>query len=414
MERRDFLHSIPLLGAMSLPGVTTAKPSSEPIQKEEERAQWVRLLSKIADPLLSALSQDILKEKMPVEARTPEIARGRKNYTYLEGFGRLLSGIGPWLILPGDSTLEGKVRSQFFALTQASLTHAVNPGSKDMMNFSEGPQPLVDAAFLALGLIRAPQLWKSLDEKSRQNLLLALRRTRTIKPYANNWLLFSGMIEAFFLSVGEEYDKMRLDYAIRQHDQWYKGDGIFGDGPEFHWDYYNSYVIQPFLTTILHLAAARDKSYAALDEKYSQVALRYAEILERLVAPDGSFPVIGRSIVYRCGAYHHLSHQVLLEKLPKQVTPAQVRAALGAVIHRTLDDEKNFDSQNWLRLGLCAHQPGLAEEYISTGSLYLCATAFLPLGLPATHEFWSSPSVEWTGKKVWGGADVPADKALKI
>jgi hypothetical protein len=44
---------------------------------------------------------------------------------------------------------------------------------------------------------------------------------------------------------------MRVDYALRQHHQWYKGDGAYGDGPYFHWDYYNSFVIQPMLLDVL-------------------------------------------------------------------------------------------------------------------------------------------------------------------
>ena len=50
---------------------------------------------------------------------------------------------------------------------------------------------------------------------------------------------------------------MRVDYALRQHDQWYKGDGIYGDGPQFHWDYYNSFVIHPMLLDVLDACARR-------------------------------------------------------------------------------------------------------------------------------------------------------------
>jgi hypothetical protein len=35
--------------------------------------------------------------------------------------------------------------------------------------------------------------------------------------------------------------------AVNVHETWYKGDGFYGDGPDFHWDYYNSFVIQPML-----------------------------------------------------------------------------------------------------------------------------------------------------------------------
>ncbi|HYW33822.1 MAG TPA: DUF2264 domain-containing protein, partial [Balneolaceae bacterium] len=66
----------------------------------------------------------------------------------------------------------------------------------------------------------------------------------------------------------------------------------------------------------------------------------------------------------------------------------------------------------WLRIGLYGHQPHLGEFYISTGSLYLCAAVFLPLGLPADDKFWeakSEPSIE---KQIWSGHDMEADHAL--
>ena len=45
-------------------------------------------------------------------------------------------------------------------------------------------------------------------------------------------------------------------------------------------------------------------------------ARRYAAILERLIAPDGSFPAIGRSLAYRCGAFHLLAALALRRQLP--------------------------------------------------------------------------------------------------
>jgi len=54
----------------------------------------------------------------------------------------------------------------------------------------------------------------------------------------------------------------------------------------------------------------------------------------------------------------------------------------------------------------------LGEEYISTGSLYLCSAGLLPLGLPPEDEFWSAPPAPWTSQKLWSGVDLPADHAL--
>lgn len=34
-------------------------------------------------------------------------------------------------------------------------------------------------------------------------------------------------------------------------NEWYSGDAHYADGEEFHFDYYNSFVIHPMLTDIL-------------------------------------------------------------------------------------------------------------------------------------------------------------------
>jgi hypothetical protein len=82
------------------------------------------------------------------------------------------------------------------------------------------------------------------------------------------------------------------------------------------------------------------------------------------------------------------------------------------VIRRTLDAAGTFDDAGWLRIGLAGHQPSLAEGYISTGSLYLCTLAFLPLGLKPSDEFWSTPPADWTSRKILSGANQAADHAI--
>jgi hypothetical protein len=141
-------------------------------------------------------------------------------------------------------------------------------------------------------------------------------------------------------------------------------------------------------------------------------AKRYAAIEERLIAPDGSFPAIGRSLAYRFGAFHLLANMALRRELPGGVLPEQVRAALTAIIRRMIEAPGTFDANGWLNIGFCGHQPAIAESYISTGSLYLCSAVFLPLGLENTDPFWRNPAQPWTSKKIWSGQDVPADHAI--
>jgi hypothetical protein len=220
------------------------------------------------------------------------------------------------------------------------------------------------------------------------------------------------MVEAGLSVLGAQPDLMRVDYALRQHDQWYKGDGAYGDGPAFHWDYYNSFVIHPMLLDVLDVFVDRQAAWKALAPRVDDRARRYAGVLERMIGPDGTFPPIGRSLAYRCGAFQLLAQVALRRSLPSGVSPAQVRGALTAVIRRTLEADGTFDANGWLRIGFCGHQPGVGESYISTGSLYLCSVALLPLGLPVADEFWSAPAQPWTSRRAWAGQPFPIDRAL--
>lgn len=152
---------------------------------------------------------------------------------------------------------------------------------------------------------------------------LAMGRLKRSLPDTNPACQKNGYLEAFgrtaygLCVLGVDYDDKRIERNVRQVLGWYKGDGIYGDGPWFHWDYYNSFVIQPMLLDI------------------------------------------------------------------------------------------------WLVPGVCGSQPGLAERYVNTGSLYLCTTVFLALGLPETDDFWKGEEEPWTSKKIFGGEYVNADRAIE-
>ena len=412
MHRRDLLRSafaIPV--AASLPAsVPASLPASTSAPAATGRAIWISHLHRIARPVIESLAHNQLKASMPIEAHAG-MEKSRTHTTHLEAFGRLLSGIAPWLDLV--ETPQSEQQSQYIAWTQAALSNALDPKSPDALEFSADNQNLVDAAFLALAVLRAPRVLNSaLDPATRRRLADALRATHVLQAPFSNWLLFAACIEAALAALGEPWDAMRVDYAIREHMSWYVGDGTYGDGPHFHADFYNSFVIHPFLLAVLDQVGDHRAEWKAFVPIARERSTRYAHIQERMIAPDGSYPVLGRSITYRCGAFHLLADIAQRRALPSDVTPEQTRCALAAVIDRTLTPPGTFDGKGWLQIGLAGHQPSLGEPYISTGSLYLCATAFLPLGLSAQDPFWSAPDAPWTSRKVWAGTDLPADHAL--
>ena len=376
----------------------------------EDRAYWIQAACKIVDPVLSAASERRLKASMPIEAKE----RDRVLYTHLEALARSLVGIAPWLELEGQGTdQEVALRRSYARMARSAVDAVTDPRSPDYGNFHIGRQPIVDAAFLAHAILRAPHaLWKELAPRVKRNVIAALAATRSRKPYFDNWLLFAGMIEAALYFMGEDWDPMRIDCALKQHEQWYLGDGVYGDGPEFHWDYYNSFVIQPMLIDIVLTMEEQGDEWGRMRAPVLARAQRYAEILERLISPEATFPPIGRSLAYRFGAFQLLSQMALRRDLPPALAPAQVRCALTAVMRRMLAAPGTFDEQGWLRIGFVGHQPDIGEYYISTGSLYLCTAVFLPLGLPATEPFWQAPPQPWTARLAWAGASFPIDAAL--
>jgi hypothetical protein len=402
LDRREFLKSTATLGAAS--AVQGPQPS------RDDRSIWVDALTRIADPVLGNLAAGTLKTRMPIEQAA---GADRHAVTHLEALGRLIAGIAPWLELPPGIDAEGRTRARLLDLSKRAIANAVDPESPDALNFTADRQPLVDAAFLAEGLLRAPAaLRDALDATTRKRLIAALESTRSILPGFNNWLLFSAMVEAGLKGLGAEWDRTRVDYAVRQHEEWYKGDGLYGDGPDFHWDYYNSFVIHPMLVDVLAECGDAVPAWSDMRGRVEQRAKRYAAVQERLIAPDASFPAVGRSIAYRCGAFHLLAQSALRRALPDAVSPGQARSALTAVIRRTIDAPGTFDAGGWLTIGFCGHQPQIGESYISTGSLYLCAVGFLPLGLPSTDPFWSDPPQPWTAARAWSGKPFPIDHAL--
>ncbi|WP_127585427.1 DUF2264 domain-containing protein [Paenibacillus koleovorans] len=382
-------------------------------QGAADRQYWLSTLRRIAEPVLTTLDSRTLKARMPIEKRPESL--DRHMFTYLEALGRLLAGIAPWLEHGPDQGEEGALRSRYAELARSAIDAGTDPSSPDYMNFSEGNQPIVDAAFLSHAVLRAPnELWEKLDTRVKRNLVQALKATRTRKPGFNNWLLFAATIETALYRMGEpDWDRMRIDFALKQHEQWYLGDGMYGDGVEFHADYYNSFVIQPMLIDVLETVGNLETwDWQPMIERVLKRTKRYADIQERSISPEGTFPVVGRSIAYRFGAFQLLSQVALRRELPEHIAPAQARGALTAIIRRSIEMPGTFDANGWLQIGLAGHQPELGESYISTGSLYLCATVFLALGLPADDPFWQGDA-DWTSKTVWGGGHATIDTALR-
>lgn len=407
------LRLLTIIVLLSLTPLVSAYAAKKKPQMQSDRQYWCSLAYRMAQPVLENMAKGELQKNMQTEF-SPSFDNRNRKVLYMECFGRLMAGIAPWLALPDDDTAEGLQRKQLREWALKAYKNAVDTNNPDYLCWGIGGQNLVDAAYIAESFLRAyDTLWMPLDNQTKQRYLTEFRKLRKIDPPYTNWLLFSSTIESFMAKAKGEYDQYRVNSACRKMEEWYVGDGWYADGPSFSFDYYSSYVFHPmYLETLQAMIDA--KANTRLDyQKYYNRALKrcqkYAIVLERFISPDGTFPVFGRSIPYRLAAMQPLALMAWYQTLPKELTNGQVRAALTKVMHRMFDSQQNFNEGGFLTIGFCGNQPNIADWYTNNGSLYMTTLAFMPLGLPANHPFWTAAAQPWTQVKAWNGEAFPKD-----
>ena len=403
-----------VLALVSFVGISAKKKKVQ----QSDRQYWCSLAYKMAQPVLENMAKGELQKDMQTEF-SPSFDNRNRMVLYMECFGRLMAGVAPWLTLPDDATAEGKQRKQLREWALASYKNAVDPQSPDYLCWGIGGQNLVDAAYIAESFLRAyDTLWKPLDEVTKKRYLTEFAKLRHIDPPYTNWLLFSSTIESFMAKAGGDFDEYRVNSACRKVEEWYVGDGWYADGPSFAFDYYSSYVFHPmYLETLQAMVDAKVNSRLDYQKYYDRELKRcqkYSIILERFISPEGTFPAFGRSIPYRMATMQPLALMAWYQKLPKDLSNGQVRAALTKVLHRMFDKQNNFNEKGYLPIGFCGNtQKNVADWYTNNGSLYMTTLAFMPLGLPADHPFWTDAAQPWTQVKAWNNQQFPKDHQWK-
>ena len=272
--------------------------------------------------------------------------------------------MAPWLELGPDDTPEGKLRARYIGLEAAAIANGVDPASPDYMNFVTGAQPLVDAAFLAHGLVRAPrQLWGNLDQLTREHVVAALKATRVFKPGQNNWLLFSAMIETALWKYTGECEMKPIEEAVNRHLEWYKGDGVYGDGASPSIGIITTATSSSRCCWTWSDASTRRTTHSARElprDPRTRPALRHGPGAARLARGDLS----------RAGPLERIPLRRVPDACADKFAPRAAaglearRRTLGdatAVIKRVLEAPGTFDADGWLQIGAVGSQPSIRE-----------------------------------------------------
>jgi hypothetical protein len=221
------------------------------------------------------------------------------------------------------------------------------------------------------------------------------------------------MVEAVLWELEGHADRRRIESALNMFQKWYLDDGTYGYGPQLLWDPDNSYFTHPVMLSILRVLAGKFDPLARLLPAALEQAQRDGEILERLISPEATLPLMGRSSAYRFAAFSDLTVLALHGNLPESLDPGAVRAGITAVIRRMIDAPGTFDTKGWLTPDAAGAQPGLREESATTGALYACLTGLAYLGLPPNDYLWTTPAAPWTQQRNCASLDVPRDRAVE-
>src|SRR6185437_16326257 len=114
------------------------------------------LLVRMARPVLASMSEGKLQAVFKPELSPTWDGRPVK-VAYLECFGRLLSGIAPWLALPDDDSAEGKLRAKLRQQALASYAHSVDPASGDYLLWRDHDRRRGDSAYFTNLFFQPPR-----------------------------------------------------------------------------------------------------------------------------------------------------------------------------------------------------------------------------------------------------------------
>jgi hypothetical protein len=162
---------------------------------------------------------------------------------------------------------------------------------------------------------------------------------------------------------------------------------------------YRGYLVQPMVVMILQIAERKRNQLAAYLPEVLERGRRTTASLEERISADGALPVVGPSSAHRFAAYFQLSNGALDGQLDSSVAPSAVRSAVTTAARRMLESPVLVDDEGWLQPDPTTYGARADEPFYTGGSLYVCLTGLVHLGLPETDPFWSDAPVDWTARR---------------
>ncbi len=323
----------------------------------------------------------------------------------LESVSRTMLMVAPWLYRSKRTSLELDCGPFDLAdLYRDLILSGTDPKSKAYWGPAENfDQRLVEMAAIGLNLyLSREKLWNKLSSAEKAQIASWMQTAIGKKTYDVNWTLFNMFINLFLSKLGQDYSVEELDRYLDRMDFWYSGDGWYRDGVHDCYDYYNSWVIQPYF---LFWAWIDGQRRPELKPRVLHRTVRFLESYKYLFAANGAYPCYGRSMLYRFAAVSVFPVAQLLGISP--VSPGQARRICSGNLKYFLESGA-LSKGNFLQMGYLAEYPPIVEPYSGPGSAYWAAKAYWCYLLEDNDPFWTAEELPTEVEKQSFSIAVPA------
>lgn len=298
--------------------------------------------------------------------------------SYMEGFSRVIWGLGP--------CIAGGGTSELLQTYIKGIESGTDPESDEYWGeLRNVDQKIVELAPLAVFLLLSPEhAWEPLSDKGKENFAAYLYRINEVTVPKTNWLFFRILVNIALKKTGNRYEEEQLQEDLEQIEKCYVGNGFYTDGVNGQIDYYNPFAIHFY--SLIYAKFMRDED----KERCARFIERSSEFAKRFICwfdNNGSAVPYGRSMTYRfaMSAFFGALAFCDVQALPWGVIKAVVLKNM-----RWWMDQPIFARDGILTVGYAYPNLVMSEEYNSPTSPYWALKWFLILAIDAEHPFWTA------------------------
>ena len=267
-------------------------------------------------------------------------------------------------------------------------------GNKDVFR---AYQQTVETCALVIGLDACKEeIWDTYTKEEKDIIAEFLFSYANKSTVPQNWRLFNMLDLAFLNKEGYETDKE----IMREHGQailaYYVGDGWYRDGHSF--DYYSCWAFNVYAPIWNVWYGYENEPYLA--QRFEENSNRLMETYPDFFDKDGFTNMWGRSNVYRNAATSPFDGNLILKA--SSVNPGLARRIASGSLLQFFTRE-DFLWNGLPTMGFYGQFTPLVQGYSCSESVYWMGKAFLCLGLPENHPFWTDKENNGTWDKLKAG-----------